>query len=474
MGSPGWGYTLLGCCSRRHQYGADYCDHSPQPNAMLTGFSLIKRTAAGFVGIVAFIAIGGLWLAGAHSAYEHLLALWGIVPFRYPFVDVDGSLAAWECARKGVDVIIADPCDVLQRGYNYSPFWMTLSWIPLDRADRITVGVALGLSFLISLWALPPPLSRGEMLLRVSAVLSTMVVFAIERANPDLLIFIFVVIILELLRRSTTMRGFAYGLAFLAGAIKYYPFVLLGLAVRERFRFFIAVALGGTVGLVLFWQVYATQLLEGLPRIAVGVPYGDMFGAKNIPVGLFDMFQTMLTIEAAAKVSVLTTLTLLAAIVCLMFRLSLNGRVVAALRGLDEPRRLALLAGALLLSGCFVAGQNVAYRGIFLLLVLPGTFALGRARISAVAPTSRVIAAAIPCLMWAEAIRLWIHLAAVGKYPPPGFMSVLDQPVDFIAWCGREIAWWFVIGFLLTILLNFAVHRVFAIIAPRHERLAAP
>ena len=75
---------------------------------------------------------------------------------------------------------------------------------------------------------------------------------------------------------------------------------------------------------------------------------------------------------------------------------------------------------------------------------------------------------AIPFLMWAEAIRLWVHLAAVGEYPPPGFMSVLDQPADFIAWCGREIAWWLVIGFLATLLLNFVVYRIATMVAWRH------
>src|ERR1700730_1162256 len=114
---------------------------------MLVGSNIIKRNAICLVGIVAFIAVCGVWLIGAPSAYEHLLVLWGVAPFRFPFVDIDGSLAAWECARKGIDVIIADPCDVLQRGYNYSPFWMTLRWIPLGRSDRIAVGLILSLSF---------------------------------------------------------------------------------------------------------------------------------------------------------------------------------------------------------------------------------------------------------------------------------------------------------------------------------------
>jgi hypothetical protein len=442
---------------------------------LLDRSNLIARTVPSFLGLVALTIVGGIWLSGAQSIYEQLLTFWGTAPFRYPFVDIDGSLAAWECARTGVDVIVANRCDVLQRGYNYSPFWMTLKSIPLGRPDRIAVGLVLAVLFVLSLSVLPPPLSRGEMLLRTSAVLSTMVAFAIERANPDLLVFILVIIVLELLRRSTVARGLGYSLAFLAGAIKYYPFVLLGLAMGERLRLALAVTVVASISLVLFWQVYAAQIIEGLPGIASGVPYGDMLAAKNFPVGLFGVLDySTLSTELAAKVAILATILLLAVVTCVMIRLSLNGRIVVALYSLDERRRLALLAGALLLSGCFVAGQNVGYRGIFLLFVLPGMFALGRDETSAIAPAARLTASAIPVLMWTEAIRFWIHVGVAGKYPPTGFMSVLSEPSDFIAWCGREIAWWFLVGFLITILFSFVLNGVCSIAGWRNKRLAVP
>ena len=60
-------------------------------------------------------------------------------------------------------------------------------------------------------------------MLRIAAVLSTMVVFAVERANPDILIFILVIAMLYLLRRSFFFRLAGYGVAFLAGTLKYFP-----------------------------------------------------------------------------------------------------------------------------------------------------------------------------------------------------------------------------------------------------------
>jgi hypothetical protein len=438
---------------------------------MLLNSHILVRTAPSLVGLVALLVVAGLWLGGAQSAYYQLLALWGVTPFSYPFVDVDGSLAAWECARKGMDIIVANPCDILERGYNYSPFWMTIDWIPLDRSDRLVVGISLGIVFLVALSALPPARSGTEMALRLAAVLSTMVVFAIERANPDLLIFILAILMLTLLRRSLVARGIGYGVAFLAGAIKYYPFVLLGLLLRERLRVAFAVACASIIGLVLFWFIYADQILEGLPGIARGVPFGDMLGAKNFLLGMFGVAQQITaSSDIAAKAALIAALLLTVIVAGLMIRLWLRSRFLDALYELEEPHRLALLTGALLLSGCFFTGQSVGYRGIFLLFVLPGLFALGGDdRFGAIAPAARLGAIAIPVLMWAEAIRCWIHLALKGEFPPPGFMSVLQDPVDFIAWCAREIAWWFLVGFLVTIVIAFVFERLSSSFVQRNK-----
>ena len=77
--------------------------------------------------LLAFFAFSLLYLYGDRGIYFGLLESWGAAPFSFPFLDISGSLAAWECARQGIDVIIADPCDILQRSYSYSPIWMSWS-----------------------------------------------------------------------------------------------------------------------------------------------------------------------------------------------------------------------------------------------------------------------------------------------------------------------------------------------------------
>ncbi|TAL02521.1 MAG: hypothetical protein EPO08_06745 [Rhodospirillaceae bacterium] len=440
---------------------------------MSVGSGFFARTAPSLAGLLALAVFAGLWMGGAQTVYTHLLLVWGMIPFQYPFLDLDGALAAWDCSRTGVDVILADPCDVLQRGYNYPPFWMTIDWIPLGRPDRIGVGLALSAAFLLSLSALPRPLSRTETMLRIAAVLSTMIVFAIERANPDLLIFLLVILMLSLLRRSLIARTAGYGIAFLGGAIKYYPFILLSLMARERVRVLIPVILAAVMGLGLFFYHYLAQIREGLPHIASGGPFGDMFGARNFPMGVFLIVRHLLdssaddklrAIDSTAIVIGIAALIATALLVAVVVRTAITvwraSDIPGAVARLDEPRRYALLAGALLLAGCFIAGQSIGYRGVFFLLILPGLYALGQDEAAGrAAVAARWAAIGVVPLMWAEAIRLWIYTAIAGHLPPlhGRYVMVLEQPVGAIVWGVREIAWWLLVALLSLILLGFFV-----------------
>jgi hypothetical protein len=268
---------------------------------------------------------------------------------------------------------------------------------------------------------------------------------------------------LPLLLRSAIAKALGYGLVFLAGAIKYYPFVLLALAARERLRLAISITVLSLMALLAFYFIYASQIHEGLPHIAKGVPFGDMFGAQNLPVGMSMVFQGTHALPMDSVTGTLAVMSLVGATALwTMLKLSRASDIPAALCRLDEARRLALLAGALLMVGCFFAGQNVPYRGIFLLFVIPGLSALARDRdAGAIASASRLALISIPFFMWAEAIRLWIHLAIIGTYPPIGFRTTLtlQQPLDLVLWFGREVGWWFLIAFLSTILLSDLVVR---------------
>src|SRR5436305_11170312 len=99
-----------------------------------------------------------------------------------------------EIHRQCIDVVVADPCEVLQRSYSDSPIWMSWTAIPLGVADTAAVGWFSGLLFLLSLGVLPRPRRPLELILTLLAVFSTSLVFAVERANPDILLFMLVLV----------------------------------------------------------------------------------------------------------------------------------------------------------------------------------------------------------------------------------------------------------------------------------------
>src|SRR3977135_16794 len=199
------------------------------------------KFAAPVSALLVFFALSLLYLYGDRGSYFALLEYWGIEPFRFPFLDISGSLAVWECARQGLDVIVSDPCDVLQRSYSYSPIWMSWSMVPLGLADTPAVGWISSLVFLLSLPVLPRPRRRFELVLTLLATLSPAVVFAVERANPDILLFILALVTALSSEGGLAVRMVGYAVAVFSGLIKYYPFVSLVLLVEERVPIFLAV-----------------------------------------------------------------------------------------------------------------------------------------------------------------------------------------------------------------------------------------
>jgi hypothetical protein len=124
---------------------------------------LCRFVPAGSVFAV-FLAMSWLYGQGHREVYDDILRSWGIVPFRSPFLDISGWLAAWECARQGIDVVSFDPCDILSRGYGSSPLWLAAAGVPLGVANTTAIGWALDIVFIASLSLLPPPKRLLEML----------------------------------------------------------------------------------------------------------------------------------------------------------------------------------------------------------------------------------------------------------------------------------------------------------------------
>jgi len=92
--------------------------------------------------------------------------------------------------------------------------------------------------------------------------------------------------------------------------------------------------------------------------------------------------------------------------------------------------------GSAVIAGCFFAGQSIGYRGIFLLLVMPGLLALSRSAMRELRALCLGSAIVIVLLMWGECLR-----QALGG--------------GFGFWLLRELGWWWSISVMLALVGDF-------------------
>jgi len=416
----------------------------------------IYRFAATIAGLLVFLSMSCLYGFGDRNLYEHILTWSGIWPFRFPYLDISAWLAVWECARQGVDVIVANPCDVLQRGYGSSPLWIAASAIPLGVRDTSVVGWILDLVFLVSLSLLPSPRCFRELILVLAATLSTMVVFALERANPDVLLFIMAVATGVLAQCGLFMRMLGYCVALVAALLKYYPIMILVIVFRETVSVFVAVSLLILACLAVFLVEYHTDIARGLPQITQGAYNTDLFAAKNLPFLLGEAVGNAVEPSGwAPLVQRIVAGGLYAILVGSSIAISrglLGSRELrGALTSLGRPERLFLVIGSAALAGCFFAGQSVGYRGVYFLLVMPGLLAISRRSSRDVRNLSLGTSVVIVLLMWGEFFRLALYRAL----EHPGVPEMLAGALKLQFWLLRELGWWWTVSFMLAVLVEF-------------------
>ncbi|MCY0541595.1 hypothetical protein OVW21_26575, partial [Klebsiella pneumoniae] len=78
----------------------------------------------------------------------------------------------------------------------------------------------------------------------------------------------------------------AYALIVIGGFFKYYPITMLVVAVRERISGFMLTIGAAICAIVLYAVIYQDELRRGLPLVATGSYFADLFGAKNLPLGI--------------------------------------------------------------------------------------------------------------------------------------------------------------------------------------------
>lgn len=205
------------------------------------------------------------------------------------FFDTRNLTAALECRRLGFDPLIESPCDPWGRPLNYPRVWLALRWLGLDQSHTVVLAIVFIILFLGSILLLTGRVSLGRGILVVIAVCSPSVMFAIERANMDIVVFTLMVLgIISWRLRNGWGDVVSPAIVFLAATAKIYPiFALPAYLFVQRRRAAIAAVL-----LTLAFALYAFVTRDDISAVAAIAPQGDhhAFGARILPAAIYHRF----------------------------------------------------------------------------------------------------------------------------------------------------------------------------------------
>jgi hypothetical protein len=326
---------------------------------------------------------GRIVVAGTLAVYLAAVALprllWGIdiwprlgVPAGSSlFLDTRVVTAGLECRRLGLDPLRYNPCDPLGRQLNYPRVWLLLRYLGLNQSHTDLLAIIFIALFLSTLFLFFGRLRFGEGILVAAALCSPSVMFGVERANVDIVVFAFLALAVLVWRMEAAAGRVASPLVVLLAAVtKLYPVVVLPAYLFTRRKWATLTALG----CVAAFAIYAFVFRADIRAVARATPQGqyNAYGARILPAVIYhrlipDQWQGG---PVTKQVLALVPLLVATPVVWLIGR----RRLPRPDSGQGSWRRLAFHLGSLVFLGTFAAFNSFDYRLVFILLTLPQLF----------------------------------------------------------------------------------------------------
>jgi len=323
---------------------------------------------------------GRVVAAGALVAYFVVVAIprlfWGInlwphlfgvpaAPTR--FFDTRVITSGLDCRRMGFDPLTYNPCDVSGRPMNYPRVWLLLRWLGVGQSQTDVLAVIFIGVFLASFFLLMGRLTVGEGVIVALAVCSPAVMFGVERANSDIVLFALVAAAV-VAWRSDQSRGEVAGppLVLVAAFLKLYPVFALPSYLMTRRR---NAAVTAAICIAVF-AAYAVVFRADIEAIVRATPHGEYnsYGARILPAAIYH--RVVLQAWGAGSI-VKLALAIVPLLIGAMAWVIGRRRLPRPDAGEGDWSRLAFTMGSLLFLGTFALSINFDYRLVLLLLTLP-------------------------------------------------------------------------------------------------------
>jgi hypothetical protein len=399
-------------------------------------------------------------------AYQTAITVIFDLPGPYPFMDWEYTPSAVRCWTQGIDVYTGNTCYKAIHdfwGYNYSPLLLRFKFIRYADGWTNFFGLSIATIFFLSLALLPLPRSATfDFVIMALCALSSVTAFALERGNLDIVMFVMIVIGLSACRTRLPVRLAGYALITVAGLLKFYPMVALIVAVRERPAILATVALAAMAAFGGLVFSYHEELARMTHNFIPGVLFYPLeFSVYELPGGLgviaskvaMRLFhQDATTAQASGQfVNQSALLLLIVSILAAAIWLGHHSRLQNTLKQLEKREQNFLFAGTAIICGCFFAFENARYRGIFLLLALPGLLVLSHqlplrwARVAL-----RRTCVAIVFVLWFPFVQGCVRavvtaLARIVNLNDHG----IDRMLRAVMWGCDQLAWSWIVMVLL-------------------------
>lgn len=306
---------------------------------------------AGLVGAAAGYYAFCCW----HPAWMDMMGIGNLGQW---FLDTRGVLAASDAHALGIAPEAHNPLDVFRQPHTYPDAWFLLAKLHLTRADTVWLGSSIGFLFLIVALSHVRARSLAEAFWSAAVVCAPAAVFGFNRGNIDLLIFSLLSLVVPCLRSShAAIRWIAVGTIAVATAMKFYPAVAgVMLLVPNRPRREIIAQMVILVGAL---AIFGISEIDSIRRYAgTVVPAGFFtFGIQAVPHLLGWPEWVAIALTAAILGSAV-----------LVWRRAAPALEIGTT---DSTERLNFLLGALVLTSCYFATINYAYRAICTIWMTP-------------------------------------------------------------------------------------------------------
>ena len=349
--------------------------------------------------IVALVLYLGSVVLGGRSQWDRLQ----VPAAKQSFLDLRAITSAWDCERRGVDPLHANPCDPLQRTFQYPRLWLLPGRLGLDEGATVPLGVVVAIVFVLSaLWFLGP-LKIWEGFVAAAVLCSPAVMLGVERGNADLVVFAVLVLALALFRsRGKLRRALSHLLFLLAAMLKLYPAFAFSVLARQRRPWLFAAA-----AVVILFVADLLLTLEDLRAIRRALPQSQQFyftyGAGTLADAIVNSFDAHTgwpgnhgkTVARVFWIVLVVAGFALAAVLGWLWR----KRASRPLAGRAGRELDGLWVGASIYVGTYVVMRNFDYRLVFLFLALPQLLRWAAdARVGM--PGARWVLAAVVAALW--------------------------------------------------------------------------